>query len=100
MQPPHLVSAVLGVEPSVLCVVGKHFPKNHISWPYNQLFSMEERLGPYSRDVVVQREKVKFPMQRRVLRLMVKFLTKEGRESSVQSLIYQGDTRLCKRGLR
>lgn len=33
--PPHPVSAMLGVEPRVLCVVGKHSPKSHISWNYN-----------------------------------------------------------------
>lgn len=35
----------------------------------------------------VQWEKLKFPVQRRVLKMMIKFLTNEKRKSSVQSVI-------------
>lgn len=46
--------------------------------------------------MVVQQEAVEFPMQRRVLKMMVKFPTNEKRKSSVQSVMHREDTRLSR----
>lgn len=48
--------------------------------------------------MVVQWKEVGSPVQRRALKMMVKFLTNEKRKSCVQSVIHREDTRLSMRG--
>lgn len=43
--------------------------------------------------MVVQGEKVEFPVQRRVLKVMFKFLSNEKRKSRIQRVIHREDTR-------